>query len=66
MTSQKPNIKRNDIKRNHTNDFEWQENLDHLPKRSEIHRQEQHVNAIIGSLTTLIILLLSYILFKNI
>lgn len=66
MTSQKPNIKRSDIKQSHTNDFKWQENLDQLPKRSEIHRQEQHVNAIIGSLTTIIIFLLFYILFKNI
>lgn len=66
MTSPKQNIKRSDIKHGHTKDFKWQDNLNHLPKRSEIHRQEQHVNIIISSLTTIIILLLSYILFKNI
>ena len=66
MTSQKPNTKRSDVKHGHTNDFKWQEDLNCLPKRSEIHRQEKHVNMVIGSLTTIIILLLSYILLKNI
>lgn len=66
MTSQKPNIKRRDIKRSHVNNFQWQDDFNNLPKRSEIHRQEQHVNMIIGSLTTIIIILLSYVLLKNI
>lgn len=66
MTSQKPNTKRSDVKHGYTNDFKWQEDLNYLPKRSEIHRQEKHVNMVIGSLTTIIILLLSYILLKNI